>query len=116
MVTILTSLNNKDLKTIGINSTIEKQVEKLSKLAKKTNVGIVCSGHEAKIARKIIGKNNLIFTPGIRMKNENKNDQRRICTPLESINNGANKIIMGRSLITGNIEENINKVSSSIKI
>ena len=115
MVTILTSLNNSDLKTIGINSTVKKQVEKLSNLAKKTDVGIICSGHEAKNVRKILGKNNLIFTPGIRMKNDNKNDQQRVCTPLESINNGADKIIMGRSLINGNIEENLNLISNSLK-
>ena len=49
------------------------------------------------------------------MNDDNKNDQKRVCTPLESINNGADKIIMGRSLIRGNIEENIDKVSNSIK-
>ena len=49
------------------------------------------------------------------MNDDNKNDQKRICTPYESIKNGANKIIMGRSLIKGNIEENIDKVSNSIK-
>ena len=46
----------------------------------------------------------------------NKNDQKRVCTPKESIKNGANKIIMGRSLIKGNIEENLKKVSDSLKL
>ena len=115
MVTILTSLSDEDLKDMGNDSTVIEQVEKLAKLAKEMKVGIVCSGHEAKVVRKIIGKDLLIFTPGIRMKDDSKNDQKRICTPLESIENGANKIIMGRSLIKGNIEENINKVSNSIK-
>jgi len=115
MVTILTALSDKDLKDMGNNNTVTQQVEKLAKLAKEMNIGIVCSGHEAKIVRKIIGPNLLIFTPGIRMENDKKNDQKRICTPLESIKNGSNKIIMGRSLIKGNIEENIDKVSNSIK-
>ena len=84
-------------------------------MAKETNVGVVCSGQEAKLVRKIIGTDLLILTPGIRMKNDSNNDQKRISTPDESIKNGANKIIMGRSLIKGNIEENINKVSNSIK-
>ena len=57
----------------------------------------------------------MIFTPGIRMKEDSKNDQKRVCTPSESVKNGANKIIMGRSLIKGNIEENIDRVSNSIK-
>ena len=115
MVTILTALSDSDLKDIGNNSTVIQQVEKLAKVAKEMEVGVVCSGHEAAIVRKIIGTNLLIFTPGIRMANDSSNDQKRICTPAESIKNGANKIIMGRSLINGNIEENINKVSNSIK-
>ena len=115
MVTILTSLNDDDLKDIGSDNTVIQQVEKLVKIAKEKEIGVVCSGHEAKIVRKIIGPNLLIFTPGIRMKENNINDQKRVCTPAESIKNGADKIIMGRSLLKGNIEENINKVSNSIK-
>ncbi len=115
MVTILTALDDSDLKNMGNNNTVIEQVEKLAKLAKDMNVGVICSGQEAKIVRKVIGPNLPIFTPGVRMANDNKNDQKRVCTPLESINNGADKIIMGRSLIKGNIEENIDKVSNSIK-
>ena len=116
MVTILTALNDEDLKAVGSNGTVNEQVEKLAKLAKETDVGIVCSGHEAKTVRKIIGSDLLIFTPGIRMNKDNKDDQRRVCTPIESIENGSDKIIMGRSLIKGNIDENLNQVAASIKI
>tara|TARA_Y100000590_G_scaffold119999_1_gene137338 strand:- start:247 stop:933 length:687 start_codon:yes stop_codon:yes gene_type:complete len=115
MVTILTALDDEDLKLMGNKGTVNDQVENLSKIAKEMLVGVVCSGNEAKIVRKILGQNLLIFTPGIRMNEDGKNDQKRICTPVESIGNGANKIIMGRSLIKGNIEENIDKVSNSIK-
>ena len=115
MVTILTALDDNDLKDMGNNNTVIEQVEKLTKLARDMNVGVICSGQEAKIVRKIIGPDLPIFTPGVRMKDDSKNDQKRVCTPSESMNNGANKIIMGRSLIKGNIEENINKVSNSIK-
>jgi len=116
MVTILTALNDDDLKDMGNDSTVVKQVESLAKVAKEMKVGVICSGHEAKIVRKIIGPDLLIFTPGIRMNNENKNDQQRVCTPIESLKNGSNKIIMGRSLVKGNIEENLNQVEASIKI
>ena len=115
MVTILTSLSDSDLKYMGNQNTVIEQVTKLAKIAKEMDVGVVCSGLEAKFVRKIIGQNLLIFTPGIRMTKGDQNDQKRICTPSESLKNGANKIIMGRSLIKGNIEENINKVSNSIK-
>ena len=116
MVTILTALNDTDLKDTGNNNTVAVQVKKLAQLAKEMNVGVVCSGLEAKAVRKIIGPNLLIFTPGIRMENNSKDDQQRVCTPAESIKNGSDKIIMGRSLIGGDIEENLNRVTTSIKI
>ena len=116
MVTILTALNDKDLKDIGNNNTVAEQVKKLAKVAKEMNMGIICSGHEAKNVREIIGPDLSIFTPGIRMNKDNKNDQQRVCTPIESIKNGSDKIIMGRSLIEGNIEENLSQVVASIKI
>ena len=116
MVTILTALGDDDLKNMGSESNVIQQVEHLAKIAKETEVGIVCSGQDAKIVRKIIGSDLLIFTPGIRMPGDSADDQRRVCTPLESIKNGSDKIIMGRSLVKGNILENLNRVSSSIKM
>ena len=115
MVTILTSLNDNDLKIMGNDSGVMQQVEHFAKIAKEMGVGVVCSGHEARIVRKILGSNLQIFTPGVRMPNDNSDDQQRVCTPLESIKNGSDKIIMGRSLIKGNIEENLNQVAESIK-
>ena len=115
MVTILTSLNDNDLKIMGNDSGVMQQVEHFAKMANEMGVGVVCSGHEAKTVRKILGSNLQIFTPGVRMPNDNSDDQQRVCTPLESIKNGSDKIIMGRSLIKGNIEENLNQVAESIK-
>ena len=115
MVTILTALTDIDLKVMGNNTSVIEQVKKLAQLAKEMEVGVVCSGQEAQNVRKIIGAKLLIFTPGIRMDNDNKNDQQRVCTPKQSISNGSDKIIMGRSLINGNILENINRVSESLK-
>ena len=116
MVTILTSLNDNDLKIMGNDSGVMQQVEHFAKIAKEMGVGVVCSGHEAKTVRKILGSNLQIFTPGVRMPNDNSDDQQRVCTPLESIKNGSDKIIMGRSITNGNIEENLNKVANSLKI
>ena len=115
MITILTALSDDDLKAMGNDNNVIQQVEYLAKIAKEIEVGVVCSGNESKIVRKIIGSSLSIFSPGIRMPDENANDQRRVCTPLESIKNGSDKIIMGRSLMKGNIEENLNKVSNSLK-
>ena len=116
MITILTALNDADLKVMGNENSVTQQVEHLAKIAKEMQVGIVCSGHEAKIVRKVLGSNLEIFTPGIRMPSDNSNDQKRICTPIESIKNGSDKIIMGRSLISGNIEENLKRVNESLNI
>ena len=117
MVTILTSLNDSDLKDMGNNNSgVIQQVEHLAKMAKEMEVGVVCSGHEARRVRKILGSDLQIFSPGIRMPDDNSDDQQRVCTPLESIKNGSDKIIMGRSLIKGNIKENLNQVTTSIKI
>ena len=115
-VTILTSLNDADLKDMGNQNSVDEQVKNLAKIAKEKEVGIICSGREAKIVRKIIGPNLLIFTPGIRMKADDKNEQKRSCSPLESIQNGADAVIMGRSLTNGNIDENLSKVSNSLKL
>ena len=115
MITILTALSDDDLKAMGNDNNVIQQVEYLAKIAKEIGVGVVCSGNESKIVRKIIGSSLPIFSPGIRMPDENTNDQRRVCTPLESIKSGSDKIIMGRSLMKGNIAENLNKVSNSLK-
>ena len=115
-VTILTSLNDADLKDMGNQNSVDEQVENLARVAKEKEVGIICSGQEARLVRKILGSNLLIFTPGVRMKADDKNDQKRVCTPLESIQNGADAVIMGRSLIKGNIEENLKQVFDSLKI
>ena len=116
MVTILTSLDDNDLKNMGNNNSVINQVEHFAKIAKEMKVGIICSGHEAKVVRKIIGSDLQIFTPGVRMPNDTSNDQQRVCTPMESIKNGSDKIIMGRSLLKGNIEENLDKVEKSLKL
>ena len=115
MVTILTALSDSDLKDMGNTNTVIEQVKKLAKIAKETKVGVVCSGNEAKIVREIIGPDLSIFTPGIRMKDDDSNDQQRVCTPIDSIKNGANQIIMGRSLMKGDVEKNLDKVLNSLK-
>ena len=86
MVTILTALNDEDLKAIGNNNTVADQVEKLAKVAKEMNVGIVCSGHEAKNCQKNHRTQSFNFYP--RDSYELliiKMIKQRICTPIESI-------------------------------
>ena len=106
-VTILTSLNNKSLKEIGHTKSVEQLVLKQAGLIKKSGCdGIICSAQEAKIVRKKF-KNIFIVTPGIRLPGDNANDQSRVMTPNDAFKNKVSGIVMGRSLIKGNIKNNI---------
>ena len=109
-VTILTSLNNKSLKEIGHTKSVKQLVLKQASLIKKSGCdGIVCSAQEAKMVRKKY-KNLFIVTPGIRLPGDNANDQSRVMTPNDAFKNKVSGIVMGRSLIKGNIKNNIQKL------
>jgi len=109
-VTILTSLNNKSLKEIGHTKSVDQLVLKQAALIKKSGCdGIVCSAQEAKIVRKKF-KNLFIVTPGIRLPGDNANDQSRVMTPNDAFKNKVSSIVMGRSLIKGNIKNNIQRL------
>ena len=104
-VTILTSLDNKELKKIGFNRDVKKLVFHQAKLAKEAKLdAIVCSAHEVKIVRKIFKKE--IITPGIRFSKLN-NDQKRVLTPNQAYKNGSDWLVIGRPITKGNIKKNI---------
>ena len=114
-VTVLTSLSDKSLKKIGHTKSIRYLVAKQAKLAKAAGLdGVVCSGHEAKIIRKISKKIEII-TPGIRLMGDKNKDQKRVITPKKAFDNGATSIVIGRSITQGNIKKNIQKLIKSLK-
>ena len=105
-VTILTSLNNKSLKEIGHTKSVNQLVLKQAGLIKRSGCdGIVCSAQEAKMIRTKF-KNLFIVTPGIRLPSDSANDQSRVMTPNDAFKNKVSAIVMGRSLIKGNIKNN----------
>ena len=109
-VTILTSLNNKSLKEIGHTKSVEQLVLKQAVLIKKSGCdGIVCSAQEAKMVRKRF-KKLFIVTPGIRLPGDSANDQSRVMTPNDAFKNKVSGIVMGRSLIKGNIKNNTQRL------
>ena len=113
-VTILTSLNNKSLKEIGHTKTAEQLVLKQASIIEKSGCdGIVCSAQEAKQVRKKY-KNLFIVTPGIRLPGDNTNDQSRVMTPKDAFKNKVSGIVVGRSLIKGNIKNNIQKLIDNL--
>ncbi len=113
-VTILTSLNNKSLKEIGYTKSVEQLVIKQADLVKKSKCdGIVCSAQEAKMIRKKY-KKLFIVTPGIRLPGDKSNDQSRVMTPNDAFKNKVSGIVMGRSLIKGNIKYNIQRLINNL--
>ena len=109
-VTVLTSLNNKSLKEIGHTKSVDQLVLKQASLIKKSGCdGIVCSAQEAKMVRRKY-KNLFIVTPGIRLPGDSSNDQSRVMTPSDAFKNKVSGIVMGRSLIKGNIKNNTQRL------
>ena len=114
-VSVLTSFSNKSLKKTGHTKSIINLVIQQAKLAKLAGLdGIICSGHEAKIIKKICRKMEII-TPGIRLAGDKVQDQKRIMTAKEAFRNGATSIVIGRSITTGNIKKNIQNLIKSLK-
>ena len=112
-VTILTSLKN-ELPELGFNSSVEDTVVQLAKNSSEAD-GYVVSAYEAKLLREKVSKNKLIFCPGIRMPGDSKDDQVRSASPALALKNGADACIMGRSLLRGDVNKNLEKVLNSIK-
>jgi orotidine-5'-phosphate decarboxylase len=105
-VTLLTSMDHKAMKEVGIGGTPKMRVVKLAQLAKQSGVdGVVASVQEAKAIRKACGREFLIITPGVRPKLQEdaalkRDDQARTATPTEAIKAGADYIVVGRPILT----------------
>ena len=109
LVTILTSISNSSVKKIGHTKSIKELVKKQSLLAKTCGChGIVCAGPDLKFVKNIF--KGEIVTPGIRLKNNNAGDQKRIMGPKEAFKNGSSILVIGRPITKGNIRNNIKKL------
>ena len=109
LVTILTSISNSSIKKIGHTKSIKELVEKQILLAKGCGChGIVCAGSDLKFIKRIY--KGEIITPGIRLKGDSLGDQKRVMGPKEAFKNGSTALVMGRSIIKGNIKNNISKL------
>jgi len=98
-VTILTSLKNEDLNSIGMVPDTAAQVLRLATLAKKAGMdGVVCSAQEIEIVREGAGPGFLIVTPGIRPAWAAAQDQKRIMTPAQAVEKGADYLVVGRPI------------------
>ena len=103
-VTILTSIDHKTMKEVGLGGTPKSRVVKLAQLAKEAGVdGVVASVQEAKAIRKACGDGFLIVTPGVRPKDSDvqpaADDQSRKASPREAIRAGADFLVVGRPIL-----------------
>jgi orotidine-5'-phosphate decarboxylase len=103
-VTMLTSMDHKTMKEVGIAGAPKLRVTKLAQLAKKAGVdGVVASVQEARAIRKACGRDFLIVTPGVRPKEKaaasEHDDQARTATPAEAIRAGADFLVVGRPIL-----------------
>ncbi|HTT96670.1 MAG TPA: orotidine-5'-phosphate decarboxylase [Rhizomicrobium sp.] len=100
-VTLLTSLDENDVAAVGYRGNAAEQVVRLAALAQKSGLdGVVCSAHEIAPIRKECGDDFMLVVPGIRPAGADLADQRRVMTPREAADAGADILVIGRP-ITG---------------
>ena len=98
-ITALTSFDDKEWEEIGGELPISRHVVKLAKVAQRAGIdGVVASPQEAGLIREACGPDFLIVTPGIRPASAAVNDQRRIATPRDALQAGANRLVIGRPI------------------
>ena len=110
-VTALTSLNNDDTNQIFQRSTSD-QVNAMLDLAEEADIdGVVCSPHELELVSK---RNLLSITPGIRLQ-ESNDDQKRVMTPREATDLGADYLVIGRPITASkDIKKSLNEIYQSL--
>ncbi len=98
-VTVLTSMTDPDLKEVGVHKKVRQEVEQLAVLAQHCGLdGVVASAQEIKLIRKKTDKKFLVVTPGVRPTWAAHGDQKRVMTPREAIQEGADYIVVGRPI------------------
>lgn len=96
-VTILTSLGDEDIRELGLQGTPRDNVVRLASLARSAGLdGVVCSPLETAALRQTLGTDFLLVTPGVRPAGAALGDQRRVLTPAEAIERGADYLVIGR--------------------
>ena len=97
-VTVLTSLDGDDLRSIGLGEDPHEQVERLTLLAKEAGLdGVVCSGNEVRAAKKLWPR-GFFVVPGVRPAQGTVGDQKRVVTPRQALDSGASIIVVGRPI------------------
>lgn len=117
-VTILTSMVDEEIKNVGLSGSVREMVTTFAMQAKEAGLdGVVVSAKEARMIREKMGEDFIIVTPGIRPEWSfaSKGDQRRVLTPRQAAMEGADYIVVGRSILRAeNPLEATNKIMSEL--
>ena len=105
-VTVLTSLDDKDLRDTGYGIGVPEEVElrplivrRLAELAQQNECdGVIASANDIETIRETCGLNFGIWTPGVRLPGSNAADQKNVATPGEAIARGATGVVIGRDI------------------
>ena len=98
-VTVLTSLSDSELGSVGQETPVAAQVERLAALARESGLdGVVCSPHEIAAVRALAGPDFTIMVPGIRPASSQLGDQKRVMTPAQAMAAGADYLVIGRPI------------------
>jgi orotidine-5'-phosphate decarboxylase len=98
-VTLLTSLDEREIYQLGISSPLEAEVLRLAELAKRAGLdGVVCSPKEVPLIKRHLGEDFITVTPGIRPAWAERNDQKRATTPAEALRLGSDFMVVGRPI------------------
>jgi orotidine-5'-phosphate decarboxylase len=99
-VTVLTSMDDEDLREAGYAISPQELVYKRAAQARDAKIGgIVCSAEESAAVRQILGPDMAIVTPGIRPAGADKGDQKRVMTPADAIKAGSSHLVVARPIV-----------------
>ncbi len=121
-VTMLTSLCQDDVESLGISTSLESHVIRLARMAQSAGLdGIVCSAREVSRLRQEVGDRFLMVTPGIRTQDTCSDDQKRTLSHTDAIRAGADYLVIGRPvtqaedpvLILGQINTELSQMATT---
>ncbi|MFH1066604.1 MAG: orotidine-5'-phosphate decarboxylase [bacterium] len=99
-VTVLTSMDDDDLRLLGFDRTVGGEVMQLARVAEEAGLkALVCSSLETELLRREFGDHFTLITPGVRPMGTSLDDQSRVTTPQQALDNGSNYVVMGRPIL-----------------
>jgi orotidine-5'-phosphate decarboxylase len=117
-VTVLTSMDETDLRELGIACSPAEQVVGLASLAQQSGLdGVVCSAQEASSLKAELGADFKLITPGIRLPDSVADDQRRVVSPPQAIAMGSDYLVIGRPITqSANPLETLVQINRSLSL